>query len=201
MLGVLKRNENRYSIRRDLVSLLLKLLFISSIFLFVSLNNTNLGIVRSPTNPSSYEETVVIFWDQGVVLNTSYCFNKGKISFSFLVAVESNSSVLFSLIHATEYCCAFSWTPTLEETFVLEPGELFFNTHTFSTSDRSFASSIWYYCTVPTTDSNATITFTTTVLDIGHSLPSIGFALTFLTSIIVAAVYKYSQKKNHLKNK
>lgn len=195
-----ERNENRNKGRRDSVTTLLKLLFISSIFLFVSLNNINLGIVRSPTNPSSYEETVVIFWNQGVTLNTSYCFNKGRISFSFLVAVKSNSSVLFSLIHETESCCAFSWTPTLEEAFVLEPGESFFNTHTFSTSDRSFASSIWYYCTVPTVDSNATITFITSVLNIGQHLSFVGFGLTFLTCIIVAAVYKYSQKKNHLKN-
>ena len=199
-MGVLKRNENRNKVRRDSVYTLLKLLFISSIFLFVSLNNINLGIVRSPTNPSYYEETVAIFWNQGVVLNTSYAFNKGKISFSFSVAVKSNSSVWFSLIPETETDYVYSWTPTLEETFVLDPGESFFNTHTFSTSDRSFASSIWYYCSVPAAYSNATITFTTTVLNIGQNLSFVGFGLTFLTSIIVAAVYKYSQKKNHLKN-
>ncbi len=169
------------------------------ILLVFSLNNINLGIVHSPTVSSYYEETVVISWNQGVVLNTSYAFNKGVISFSFSVAVNSNSSVLFSLIPETETDYVYSWTPTLEEAFVLDPGESFFNTHTFSTSTRPLALAIWYYCTVPTVDSNATITFTTNVLNIRQALPSIGFGLVFLTSIIVATVYKYSQKKNHLK--
>jgi len=174
------------------------ILFLAILLVF-SLNNINLGIVHSQMVTSFYEETVVIFWNQGVVLNTSYAFNKGIISFSFSVAVKSNSSVWFSLIPETETDYVYSWTPPLEEAFVLNPGESFFNSHTFSTSTRPLALAIWYYCTVPTVGSNATITFTTNVLNIGHALPSIGFGLAFLTSIIIATVYKYSQKKRSLK--
>ncbi len=42
VMGVMKRNENRSKVRRDSVSSLLKLLFICSILLIVSMNNATI---------------------------------------------------------------------------------------------------------------------------------------------------------------
>ena len=67
-------------------------------------------------------------------------------------------------------------------------------------SDRGVGMAIKYYCTVPTVDSNATITFTAEVLNFGNKLSSIGFGLILLTSIITSIVCKYSQKKRPLEN-
>ena len=155
--------------------------------------------MHSPPSSSSYEETVVIFWNQGVALNTSYAFNKGRISFGFTVAPNSNSSVLFSLIHATESGYTFDWSPSLVESFTLNPGDSFFNIHSFSTSDRSVALAIWYFCTVLTEGSNATVIFSTTVLNIGQRLSVIGIGLAFLTCVVIAVVHNCIKKRNHLK--
>lgn len=168
------------------------------LFIFFSFTSINLEIAQSPTTSTLYEETIEIYWDQGVALNTSMVYNKGQVFLGFSVASQSNSSVLFTLVPATGSCYSVNWTPILENEILLAPGESYTNNHTLKISDRGVGMIIKYYCTIPTVDSNATITFTTEVLNSGNKLPFIGYGLTFLTSVIIAIVYKFSKKKKHL---
>lgn len=191
-----RRRNNKHNVdfqsHRKTITFLLLLVFLSTIFI-------NLNTTQSQPLPVFNEDTIVIFWDQDITLNTSYAFNKGTISFGFSVTENSNSSVIFSLIHTTESGFTFDWSPSLEEGFTLDPGESFFSSHTFSTSDRSVALAIWYFCSVLTAGSNATILFNTSVVNVRQQMSFFGCGLTFLVSLIIAIAYKYSKKKSHLK--
>jgi len=170
-----------------------------ALFVIFSLANISTRIVQSPNESPLYEETIEIYWDQGVVLNTSMVYNRGEVFLGFSVASKSNSSVVFSFVPATASCYSVNWTPVIENEIQLNPGESYSNNHTLRISDKGVGMSIRYYCIIPTVDSNATITFTTAVLNFGNKLSSIGFGLILLTSIITSIVYKYSQKKNYQK--
>ena len=166
--------------------------------LFFSVSNINTKIVLS-SETTLHEETFEIYWDQGIVLNTSMVYNRGQVLLGFSVASQSNSSVLFTFVPATGSCYSVNWTPGLENEILLAPGESYTNNHTLKISDRGVGMFIRYYCTIPTEDSNATITFTTEVLNSGHKLSSIGFGLILLTSVITAIIFKYSYRKKSLK--
>jgi hypothetical protein len=175
------------------------ILFLTLLVIF-SFANLNTRIVQSPTESPLYEETIEIYSDQGVVLNTSMVYNRGEVFLGFSVASYSNSSVLFSFVPATGSCYSVNWSPVIENEIQLNPGESYSNNHTLKISDRGVGMVIRYFCTTLAVDSNATITFTTQVLNFGNKLSSIGFGLILLTSIITSIVYKYTQKKSHLKN-
>ena len=170
-----------------------------ALFVIFSLANISTRIVQSPNESPLYEETIEIYWDQGVVLNTSMVYNRGEVFLGFSVASKSNSSVVFSFVPATASCYSVNWTPVIENEIQLNPGESYAINHTLRISDKGVGMSIRYYCTIPTVDSNATITFTTAVLNFGNKLSSIGFGLILLSSIITSIVYKNSQKKHYQK--
>ncbi|NPD90745.1 MAG: hypothetical protein HGN29_18700 [Asgard group archaeon] len=175
------------------------ILFLTFLLIF-SVFSIRPKIVLSPTETTLHEETIEIYWDQGVVLNTSMVYNRGEVFLGFSVASYSNSSVLFSFVPATASCYSVNWTPVIENEIQLNPGESYSNNHSLKISDRGVGMFIRYFCTIPTVDSNATVTFATAVLNFGNKLSSIGFGLILLTSIITSIVYKYSQKKRPFKN-
>lgn len=189
--------KNQYT--RNLLYSRKSILFLALFVIFL-LANISTRIVQSPTVSTLYEETIEIYWDQGVVLNTSMVYNRGEVFLGFSVASYSNSSVVFSFVPATGSCYSVNWTPVIENEIQLNPGESYSNNHSLKISDRGVGMFIRYFCTIPTADSNATVTFTTEVLNFGNKLSSIGYGLIFLTSIITSIVYKYSQKKRPFKN-
>lgn len=168
--------------------------------LFSSVSIINTKIVLSSAETTLHEETIEIYWDQGVALNTSMVYNRGVVFLGFSVASKSNSSVLFSFVPATASCYSVNWTPVIVNEILLDPGESFSNNHSLKISDRGVGMFIRYFCTIPTVDSNATITFTTEVLNTGHKLSFAGYGLILLAFIVTSIVYKYSQKKKPHKN-
>lgn len=176
-----------------------KSIFLLLIILIFSVTNINLDIAQSLTTSTLHEETIEIYWNQGVALNTSMVYNRGEVFLGFSVASQSNSSVLFTFVPATGSGYSVDWTPVLENEILLAPEESYTNNHTLKISDKGVGMFIRYYCTIPTVDSNATITFITQVLNFGYKVSSIGYGLILLTSIITLIVYKYSQKRRSLK--
>lgn len=162
--------------------------------IFFSLVIINARIVQSPIDSTLYEETIEIYWNQGVAVNTSMIHNNGEVFLSFSVSLDSNSSVLFTHVPATGSCYSVNWTPVIENEIQLNPGESYSNNHSLKLSDCGVGMVIKYYCTIPLEGSNATITFTTKVLNFGNKLSSIGYGLVFLSCVIIAIRFKRKRK-------
>lgn len=70
------------------------ILFLTFLLIF-SLANISTRIVQSPNESTLYEETIEIFWDQGVALNTSMVYNKGQVFQLLLIQIRVYYFLLF----------------------------------------------------------------------------------------------------------
>ncbi|MCE7743514.1 MAG: hypothetical protein GPJ52_00100 [Candidatus Heimdallarchaeota archaeon] len=163
--------------------------------LFSLVSNTNTKIIKASSETTLHEETIEIYWNQGIAVNTSMVYNNGEVFLGFSVESKSNSSVLFTHVPATGSGYSVNWTPTIEDEILLNPGESYSINHTLKISDRGVGMFIKYYCTVPTMNSNATIIFTTMVLNFGYKLSFFDFGLTLLTCTIIVIVYKSFKRR------